>query len=273
MGLLGALGQAVKRRLIAAFTKPLIRMQYEYLSKIDEEAEVTFLNYGYEDADAPAPELPLEDEPNRFAIQLYHHLAEAVDLEGLDVLEVGCGRGGGAAFIKRHHKARTVMGVDFCRGAVDFCKQTYQEPGLRFSLGDAEDLKFEDASFDVVVNVESSHCYNALSPFLDGVFRVLKPGGHFLYTDFRNRDRVDRLAARLRETDASMVREWDITDRVLASLDLDQERKLDLIHRVVPEQKQDAVKVFAGIRGTTVYEGFKSGDIRYLSFVLQKAER
>ncbi|MGH7787775.1 MAG: MGH1-like glycoside hydrolase domain-containing protein, partial [Candidatus Binatia bacterium] len=35
------------------------------------------------------------DEPNRYSIQLYHRVATQVDLAGKDVLEVGCGHGGG----------------------------------------------------------------------------------------------------------------------------------------------------------------------------------
>jgi hypothetical protein len=50
------------------------------------------------------------DEPDRHWIQLYHHVAGAVDLEKCTVLEVGSGRGGGASFIKRYLRPASVIG-------------------------------------------------------------------------------------------------------------------------------------------------------------------
>ena len=50
-------------------------------------------------------------------------------------------------------------------------------------MGDAEHLPFDDESFDVVTNLESSHTYPDLRAFLGEVRRVLRPGGWFLHTD------------------------------------------------------------------------------------------
>ena len=38
-------------------------------------------------------------------------------------------------------------------------------------------------SFDVVINIEASHLYDDRARFFAEVLRVLKPGGHFCYTD------------------------------------------------------------------------------------------
>src|SRR5690349_1400475 len=78
----------------------IVRRWYQYLSHLDREAVMIFMNYGYAALDDRPAFLTLraEDLLNRFCIQLYHHVASAVDLTGRDVLEVGCGRGGGAAY-------------------------------------------------------------------------------------------------------------------------------------------------------------------------------
>ena len=39
--------------------------------------------------------------------------------------------------------------------------------------------------FDQVINVESSHCYGNFAKFAQEVHQVLKPGGYFIITDFR----------------------------------------------------------------------------------------
>jgi fatty-acid O-methyltransferase len=60
-----------------------------------------------------------------------------------------------------------------------------QPAGLDFVQGDAQNLHFPDQSFDAVINVEGSHIYPNFERFLGEVARVLRPGGHFLYADFR----------------------------------------------------------------------------------------
>ena len=88
-----------------------------------------------------------------------------------------------------------MIGVDFSDKAVNLCKKYYCVDGLSFVPGDAEHLPFDDDSFDAVVNVESSHCYGSMATFLAQVKRVLKPGGHFLFADFRTREQIDEQLA------------------------------------------------------------------------------
>ena len=48
------------------------------------------MNYGYSNSDFH-PLLSLEDENERYPIQLYHYLASKLSIENLDVVEVGSG--------------------------------------------------------------------------------------------------------------------------------------------------------------------------------------
>src|SRR3546814_7009494 len=99
------------------------------------------------------------DEPDRYSIQLYHQTAAALDWTGLDGLEVGCGRGGGASYVARYLKPRSLVGLDIADRAIEFCRRRHAAPGLSFVSGDAQKLPFPDESFDVVLNVESSGSY------------------------------------------------------------------------------------------------------------------
>src|SRR5262245_37040444 len=99
--------------LSPAFKRFLWRRWYQYLAGY-QLVDWGFMNYGY----APlAGEYPLAlepaDEPNRYSAQLYHYIASRTALVGLEVLEVGSGRGGGAAFVKRYLGPRKLTGVDF----------------------------------------------------------------------------------------------------------------------------------------------------------------
>src|SRR5262245_59172161 len=85
---------------------------YQYISHRIGSNPITFLNYGFWLPEGETIVLQPEDEVNRLAIQLYHHVASGAELSGKNVLEVSCGHGGGASFIKRYHKPKIYIAID-----------------------------------------------------------------------------------------------------------------------------------------------------------------
>ena len=232
-----------------------------------------FMNYGYSELSPEASRLQLsaEDERNRQSIQLYHHVAGAIDWHGLDALEVSCGRGGGSSYIRRYFKPRSIIGIDITANAIDFCHRNYSIEGLSFMRGDAESLQFAGNSVDVIVNIESSICYPNVERFYDEVVRVLKPNGFFLYADLRQEDEIDTWRAQLRTTGLELLKEENITPNVLEALDRDNERKQKLIDQYVPKFLHKPFNEFAGMKGSEFFYGsLKNGNKRYMSFVLRK---
>jgi ubiquinone/menaquinone biosynthesis C-methylase UbiE len=259
-------------RVSPTLGRAMIRGWYQMLVVIDRKREITFMNYGYADLDSEASGLKLSDgeKGNRYSIQLYHHVASAVDLSGKDVVEVGSGRGGGASHIARHLKPRSMLGIDLAEKAVSFCNAHYAIAGLSFRQGDAEKLPLADASVDAVVNLESSHCYGSMEQFLKEVYRVLRPGGHFLFSDHRDQDKVEILRRQLSQSGLKLEQEADITANVVRALDLDNDRKAKLIEQRCPKLLRRRMEEFAAMKGTKTYESFSTGESRYLSFVLEK---
>lgn len=248
----------------------LWRNWYEFLARRYRDRQWTFMNYGHRPPQGTAPlALAPEDEPDRSCIQLYHQVASAVDLSGREVLEVGSGRGGGASFVARTLQPSRVVGVDVSPRAVAFCRARHAVPGLSFEVGNAEHLGFAAASFDAILNVESSHCYGDLGAFVREVRRVLRPDGHFLYADFRSRDELDAWRAGLLAAGLRLVVERDITPGVVAALDADDERKRGLIEAQVARPLRRAVGQFAALRGTALYNELRSGTLVYRAFVFQ----
>ncbi|WP_169977821.1 class I SAM-dependent methyltransferase [Tautonia rosea] len=254
--------------------KRFTRGWYEFLSFMDRRVHLMFMNYGYAslDQDEPTVALQPEDAKNRYFIQLYHRVASAVDLRGKAVLEVGSGRGGGASFVSRYLEPGSMTGMDYADRAVDFCKRTYHEDGLSFASGDAEQMPWPDASFDVILNVESSHCYPHMDRFVREAFRVLRPGGHLLFADMRHRDVIGSVFESFREAGFEIVEEQEITRNVLRALELDNDRKSGLIHREVPRVFRPMFRCFAGMAGTESFQSFASGEWVYWRFVLRKPE-
>ena len=101
---------------------------YQRLAKSGHEEEWSFMNYGFEDID-PSKHTVLEekDEANRMFIQLYDTAASAIPINGLKVLEIGSGRGGGAAFVNQYHKPEAMVGLDYSQNAVDLANNKYND--------------------------------------------------------------------------------------------------------------------------------------------------
>lgn len=245
---------------------------YQFLATTYANADAwTFMNYGYEPLDPTArPLLAEADEADRYFIQLYHYVATAVDVTGLDLLEVGSGRGGGAAYIKRYLKPKTMTGLDFSPRASRFCQGRHQVDGLTFITGDAEALPFADAAFDAVINVESSHCYGAMTQFVSQVARVLRPGGYFLFADFRDSQASTALEGQLTCAGLEVVRKVDITERVLAALDTYNDAKLALIDDQIHWWMRKLFANFAAVKGSPIYESFRDGQMVYHHYLLRK---
>ena len=252
--------------------KLLWRQWYQFLASHYQTKEWSFMNYGYASVDDHSETLRLNeaDEPDRHAIQLYHHVASAVDLTNLDVLEIGSGRGGGASYVGRYLKPKALTGVDFSDSAIQFCKSAHAIHRLSFIKGDAEALALDEASFDAVINIESSHCYGSMEDFLANAKRVLRQNGYFLYADFRNENDVALLHSQMERSGMKILKREDITANVLRSLDLDHQRKLLLIRALFPDWLLKPFQEFAGVKGSKIYSGFKSGTMIYLHYVLQK---
>ncbi len=265
----------IRRLAVAANASPRLKKRawrwwYRYFERRLGEEQLWFLNYGLATPDDEIPSLHPEDEENRASIQLYHRVAAAIDLAGLAVLEVSCGRGGGALYLKGYLGPRLVIGLDQTETALAFCRRHRPDAALGLVCGDALALPFPDASFDVLLNVEASHCYPSLTEFLSEARRVLRPNGHLLYADMRRNAECEAWRACLKDAGFEVVAEEELTEHVVRALTAAHDRKESLIRRIVPRFPRRLVRLFAATKGTATYRKLASGDLRYLRFVLHR---
>lgn len=76
-----------------------------------------------------------------------------------------------------------LTGLDFSSSAP--ARTRYQSDGsLEYVQGDAENLFFEPARFDLVLSVESADRYGSIARSVSEVHRVLRPRGPLLFADF-----------------------------------------------------------------------------------------
>lgn len=240
---------------------------------MDKDAELLFMNYGFAPINSEGEKLPLgeDDEKHRLQIQLYHHVVNAVELKDKDVLEIGCGKGGGASYLMRYLEPRSLTAVDFSKIAIDFCNSYHSVERLSFLTGDAESLPFDGVQFDVVVNVESSRCYCSLDRFFGEVSKVLRPGGYFLFSDFRAGREIAELRWQIENSGLQLRREEFITPNILRAMELDHPRRSRLIQQKAPRIWRNALESFTGTKGSKIYNSFESGYNKYFYYILQKA--
>lgn len=253
------------------FRERLFRIWYWYVNRIDRNAEVLFMNFGYHDKDQELKLHP-HQESDRYSIQLYHHLAAAVGIKNLDIVEIGCGRGGGLSYITTNFSPASAIGIDLDKNAISFCNRNYSIAGLSFLQGDAQKLALESNTCDVLINVESSHRYPDMPAFLREVTRILRPGGYFLFTDFRYDFEMAGLKKELELNGLLIEREMIINQEVVAALELDDKRKRALVKKLVPKFLHGIALNFAGTIGSETYNQFMSRKYIYFSYLLRKVD-
>jgi ubiquinone/menaquinone biosynthesis C-methylase UbiE len=220
--------------------------------------DFAFMNYGFAPLSA---ELAGSDEPEKYCLQLYRHLLGNADLRGKKLVEVSCGRGGGAAHVAATYQPASYLGIDISERNLALAAQRFsQVPTLTFQTGNAEALPLPDASCDALLNVEASHLYDNPARFFAEALRVLKTGGRFFHVDlaWKDKDPPAMIAAAGFEIDSVE----DITRNVVQALELDSVRR-EAIVMSFPEPLRKDFRDWSGVQGFRAYHRLNTGEWIY----------
>ena len=233
-----------------------------------------FLNCGYAEPGYPRFPLPPADEPERLGFQLYHRLVRDTPLAGLDLAEIGCGRGGGARFLAREFGPRRVIATDASHLLILGNRRRPTPPNLEFRVALAGRLPVPAESCDVVLSVEAIHLQPDKNAVLAEAARVLRPGGRMLIADFfYSRDSspnaTSLFRAGVRGSPFELAVEDDWTARAVAALEQDSPRRLAEIDRLPRFVRRVAIS-FAGTVHSPLYGQLRDGRARYLHYHLRK---
>ncbi len=115
-------------------------------------------------------------------------ILEGTDLTGLEVMDIGCGIGGVDLLLARDYGAKSVTGIDIEAPLVIRSRARAENAGLSdrltFQLVELGPLPFADAGFDAVFSKDSMiHIPDKVALYAE-VFRLLRPGGLFLASDW-----------------------------------------------------------------------------------------
>ena len=132
----------------------------------------------FSDAEIGTPEFFASLEAHRYRKEW--HIPVAANFaatRGLKVLEIGCGMGtDGAQFAKA---GADYTGVDLTEAAIELARKRFALSHLNgeFRVSDAENLDFDDESFDLVYSHGVLHHTPDIAAAVSEIHRVLKPRG------------------------------------------------------------------------------------------------
>ena len=130
----------------------------------------------------------------------------------------------------------------------------------------------DEASYDIVLNVESSHCYPDLPKFLSEAKRVLRPGGFFVWTDLYPEMTTQKYDTAFEKSGLQKVRAYDITQNVLRALDNKpiNDAKKEIIQTQIPFLIREIIRSLSGMKETAIYNFLKDGRTIYYVKILTK---
>lgn len=231
-----------------------------------QAAFATFLNLGYLPNDSPRSAIrgPRQPAFNRNSTMLLFEVLGAADLDGKVVFDLGTGRGGNVSMISCYYSPRLVIGLDLSPANVEFCCRHHASSNVGFVVGDVEHLPIKANRVEVLLNLESSHYYPNLPRFFEEVYRVLAPGGEFLYADILPAETFRIAREWLERLGFELLRDQDISANVLLSC--------EAIGRLRETPRYAKLyETFLVIPGRPEFAELESGITQYRIFRLRKS--
>jgi 2-polyprenyl-3-methyl-5-hydroxy-6-metoxy-1,4-benzoquinol methylase len=93
------------------------------------------------------------------------------------ILEIGCGIG--TVVFELTKQGFDAAGTDISRVAIEYGRNKY--PGTALEVQPAEELRFADGTFDVVLSFDLFEHIACIDRHVSEVRRLLKPGGYYLF--------------------------------------------------------------------------------------------
>lgn len=119
-------------------------------------------------------------------------MLSGVDVAGCEVLDLGCGVGGYDILLAEVHGAVRVLGVDIDGASLEQARRRAARSAvaerLDFQRIKPGPLPFDDARFDVVFSKDTIVDLPDKRTALQELFRVAKPGGHIVLSDWFRAD-------------------------------------------------------------------------------------
>ncbi|MEM7242054.1 MAG: class I SAM-dependent methyltransferase [Pseudomonadota bacterium] len=236
---------------------------YDVLYRFSPVRQQVFFNGGYLpiDEDMALPERLENEAPNAM---MYHLVCKPLLQSGNDfqnILDVGCGQGGGLFYISRLFKDAKLVGTERNGYAVVLARRLCSTlPNVSAQKATNTRLDFADNRFDAVLSV-GAPTYFGLSQFVSEAARVVQPGGIICFSGGYRQGNHNEIKAELRAAcgeNLELVTYRDITPNTFAALKADIPRREKLLKRV-PWPFRLYGQKWADMPGSAEYDEYAKG--------------
>lgn len=233
--------------------------------------ELAFMNYGFIDPSVASGGEMAPDDMAAASRGLYDAVLKG--FSGADhLLEVGCGRGGGAAFVLESQPVAEYVGLDISPENIRKCRQRLgNRGGAMFAVADARRLPLPDGRFNAVFSVEAAQHFENRDQFYREVARLLRPDGRFYLASIWRPAEVESPEV-FAACGLSVVDHVDLTPNVVGSLARSSTLRRQIVESLeLPDRFTPLLMSWAGVRGYQAFEGLASGALVYQRFECVRA--
>lgn len=169
-------------------------------------------------------------EPQSDVLRFFKYLKKEakIDLQGLYILDLGCGAGRNSNYLAQLGNA--VAGIDISKTAIALAESRARamkiSSQVSYIVGDmGADYPFPDEYFDLILDITSSNSLNEKerSNYIKEVYRVLKKDGYLFVRGLRkDGDKNAKNLLKLNpgpERDTYVIKELDLVERVFSEKD------------------------------------------------------
>lgn len=193
-------------------------------------------------------------EKRRYFIE--SHIPEMAEFDNFSrkkVLEVGCGLG--CDLLQYARSGAIVTGIDASENSLELAKKRFELYKMKgeFYRQDAEDLSFDECSFDLVYSFGVLHHTPGTQKSIDEIHRVLKPGGRAIVMLY-HRNSIKYLYSIL-------------FIKGICSLELLEKTPQKLLNKYTEAQQNSPLtKAYSTLEGKRMFKSFKNVEtfVRYL---------
>eukprot|EP00347_Sterkiella_histriomuscorum_P007691 403347941 len=246
---------------------PLQRFWFKFVFSLYtqhyQKNDQIFLNAGYAELDSEDGIFlkTFKDKFDVLRFQLYNYIVMRFggvnSMNGLSLLETGCGRGGGIHYLARELNPQQALGIDHAQPQIDYCRKHWMgdKLNINFIQHKVEDLSsiVSTNTIDYAVDIESSVFYPNKQRFFCEVSKVLKKDGTFLYGTMMPAFQMKSIERSL-TNQFDIVKSEDITQEVVKALKLGTQGFTDLIENNFPKWTHWFLKQAYGLEGTYIHK-------------------
>ncbi|SER58028.1 Methyltransferase domain-containing protein [Nitrosomonas sp. Nm51] len=217
--------KAAKRLNLEPWLYSFIYREFRKIHK-NHGVSIATNNYGYFPTDISASD--------KYQLQMYDEYVKLLESENTSqILEIGCGAGGGLMHMQSRLPDSCFTGLDRCKEAIKTCKYFFPEHANFLELYiHIKDIIKTGKKFDAIVSVETSIYKNP--EIFSVLYKLLTDDGVLVYYDNVASSRLNGAIKSIERHGFKTELLSDITENVFKACEFDNHRRMEITTKYLP---------------------------------------